>query len=48
MVDPGESLTGALHSNLGVVGVVGVICMDLCDDVVKQNLMISIIRKLGI
>ena len=48
MVDPGENLTGALHCNFGRCGCDG--CwlawkLDLCDDVVKQNPMISIFRK---
>ena len=29
VADPGENLTGALHSSLSVVGVVGVVCMEV-------------------
>ena len=48
MADPGENLTGALHSNFGYGGWVWLAWKwDSCNDVVKQNPMISIFRKLG-
>ena len=47
MADPGENLTGALHSNFGCGGWVWLAWKwDSCNDVVKQNPMISIFRKL--
>ena len=40
LADPGENLTGALHSNFGSNG-----CGGRGYDVVKQNRMISTFRK---